>query len=169
VFPQIEIGAMNRFRPEVIAGPPDVLQILCWEELRGPRRAFVVLRAPGSVDPSSDLRETLWKRFQVPVYEQWRGFQGELLATECDVQQGLHMRPDRAYWETSPEGELLVTSLMNLRHPVLRVRTGLYGRLDQARCECHATGAKVWVEGAFGGARPKVDRIEAPLRFAAMA
>jgi phenylacetate-coenzyme A ligase PaaK-like adenylate-forming protein len=82
-------------------------------------------------------RDRLWKAFGVPVFVQFRGFLGELLAMECDCHDGLHVR-NGAIWENRTEGrsELLLTSLDNLRYPALRLATRIQGLVDEAPCAC---------------------------------
>jgi hypothetical protein len=86
-------------------------------------------------------RDLLWAAWRVPVFEQFRGFQGELLAAECEAFEGLHFDPELAVWEErgSESRELVVTSLLNLRHPAWRLATGRGGRVEHAACACGST------------------------------
>jgi hypothetical protein len=77
----------------------------------------------------------MWVAWRAPVFEQFRGFQGELLAWECEAFAGLHFDNEAAVWEER-SGELLVTSLVNLRHPAWRLATGRLGRVEQGACNC---------------------------------
>ena len=88
-------------------------------------------------------RDLLWAAWRAPIFEQFRGFQGELLAAECEAFEGLHFDPAKAAWEESAEGTLLITSLVNLRHPAWRLETGRRGRIEAAECRCGSTQPRV--------------------------
>jgi phenylacetate-coenzyme A ligase PaaK-like adenylate-forming protein len=90
---------------------------------------------------TSEDRDLLWTRFGVPVYEQLRGLGRELLAAECDAHEGLHIREEDAVFEQGDE--LLMTSLTNLSNPVLRLRTGLRGKITTKLCGCGETGSRL--------------------------
>lgn len=91
-------------------------------------------------------RELLWKLFQVPVFEQYLGFDGRLAAWECEAHDGLHVLPDEVEMEESsgPGSELLITSLTNLRYPALRLSTGVQGAMAPGCCECGKNGVKMY-------------------------
>lgn len=80
-------------------------------------------------------RDMLWRCLGVPVFEQWLGLDGELLAWECGVHQGLHFRGSRAELE-EVNGELVITSWFGLRTPVLRLATGFTGEAEHRVCAC---------------------------------
>ena len=80
-------------------------------------------------------RDMLWRCLGVPVFEQWLGLDGELLAWECAVHQGMHFRGNRAELEEI-DGELVLTSWFGLRTPVLRVATGFRAEADHRVCPC---------------------------------
>lgn len=80
-------------------------------------------------------RDMLWRCLGVPVFEQWLGLDGEMLAWECGVHQGLHFRGNRAELEEI-DGELVLTSWFGLRTPMLRVATGFSAEADHRVCPC---------------------------------
>jgi len=49
---------------------------------------FTYASAPGISSPD---RETFWRAFGVPVFEQYLSPANKLLATECDAHEGLHV------------------------------------------------------------------------------
>lgn len=85
---------------------------------------------------SSGERDLLWFTFGVPIFEQWLGLEGELLASECEAHHGMHLISDRLSLEQSPEGELVLTSYSNLRTPILRLQTGLSAQILTGPCAC---------------------------------
>jgi hypothetical protein len=103
--------------------------------------SIVVLVGPDFGALTSEDRDLLWTRFGVPVYEQLRGLGRELLAAECDAHEGLHIREEDAIFEEGEE--LLVTSLTNLSDPVLRLRTGLQGKITTTLCGCGEAGRRL--------------------------
>lgn len=87
-------------------------------------------------------RDLIWRAFRVPVFEQFRGLHGELLAEECDAHEGLHVIGEAAVFETRGK-ELVATSLLALRTPVLRVLTGFTGEIEKGLCPCGRPGERL--------------------------
>jgi hypothetical protein len=81
-------------------------------------------------------REPFWRVFQVPVFEQRVGFDGRVVAYECEAHEGLHIVPERAAFEETAESELLITSLTDLRFPTLRVGTRMARSIEHECCGC---------------------------------
>ena len=129
-------------KPEALAGPVDVLRSVAravlQTRLRLPSVRFGVLAFAGISRPtlSEADRDLFWRAFEVPVTEQFRGFQGELLAMECERREGLHVVEQAGQWELSGDEELLLTSFENLRYPALRLATGLRGWIERGKCGC---------------------------------
>jgi hypothetical protein len=128
-------------RAQAVAGPVETLKELCSAVTAGPVKlpqlrfgAIAFAGISRSLLNETD-REMMWRVFRVPIYVQFRGFRGELLARECEHRNGLHVLPEAAVFEQRDE-ELLVTSLLNLRFPALRLATGIYGRIDRGLCAC---------------------------------
>jgi hypothetical protein len=55
------------------------------------RRAVYVLHGPETQFISQHQRDTLWLRFQVPMFALLLGRKGKLMAWECELQEGLHI------------------------------------------------------------------------------
>ena len=129
-------------KPEALAGPVDVLRSVAravlQTRLRLPSVRFGVLAFAGVSRPALTEadRDLFWRAFEVPVTEQLRGFQGELLAMECERREGLHIVGQAGQWELRGDGELVLTSFENLRYPVVRLATGLHGWFERGRCGC---------------------------------
>jgi len=84
-------------------------------------------------------RDMLWRCFGVPVFEQWLGLDGELLAWECEAHSSLHLDPAAAEIELD-RGELVVTSWFARSTPVLRLATGWRGEIARTDCSCGRSG-----------------------------
>jgi hypothetical protein len=153
------------FPAEAIAGPQAELAALAErvEEgavlpARGARRIIAYTRV-GERLLSPSVRERLWDAFELPVFEELRGFDGELLAAECEAHEGLHLEAQSAVFEKL-DGELVVTSLMGLENPVLRLRTGLAGTIETGACACGGSVARFVPEAVAATRKPPVTERE---------
>ncbi len=97
-------------------------------------RRLLVRTLPGQAPLTDSLRDRLWTRFELPVFEQIRAWDGELLASECPAHQGLHVEPEAEV--ELLEDELVLTSLRSVSPPLLRLATGWRATLDRERCPC---------------------------------
>ena len=140
----VEEGMLGRLHlggTRMLAATPAVLRRICAaveaRALALPKlsEAVVVLQSveEGFLHPGE--REMLWRCLGVPVFEQWLGFDGEVLAWECSAHQGLHFHSSRAEL-AEVKGELVVTSWFGLRTPVPRLATGLVAEADAKVCRC---------------------------------
>jgi hypothetical protein len=144
---------LERFRAEAIAGPVAMLRrmansVFCrgawFPYLRRPILALTGLPFPDLGLLTEEDRELLWRAFGVPVFEHFLGAANEVLAAECDAHQGLHLDLDNGVFERDPEtGELLITSLLNVWDPALRIRTGLEASITEAVCACGVPGVRL--------------------------
>jgi hypothetical protein len=126
---------------KAIAAPISVLRVLAESKCE---RLYPVTAFTGpchGVLFDSD-RDRIWDAFGVPVFEQFLGVRNELLAEDCDAHDGLHIRGERARFD-SHGCELTVTSFANLAYPVLRLATGLHGRIEASVCACGRSGLKL--------------------------
>ncbi len=135
----------------VLAAPAGVLKELSARtpKLAAPEYGIVAFTGVGYPPLTAALRDRIWDAWRVPVFEQFRGFQGELLGAECEAFAGLHFDPTVVQWEPrdGASGQLLLTSLRNLRHPVWRLATGYAGRVVEEECDCGSSSPRlVWAE-----------------------
>ena len=136
-FSGLRAEGLPAFAPQSLAAPLDVLRAAADAPEHGPLRNAVIVFTgilEGPLTPEDGDR--FWRRYQVPVFEQFLGLDGELLAWECEIHHGLHVRQDAAYFESCEEDRLLVSFLNNSRLPLLRLETGLTGRLIAEPCPC---------------------------------
>ena len=138
-----------RIKPESIAGPLDTLRALALGIETGhlwiPPLTHSVVAFAGLLEGplSEDDLDLFWRVFQVPVYEQFYGFGGELLAWECEAHQGLHIQPKAAIFEDDGREELLVSLIGNPYQPVFRLVSGLSGKLVDDTCACGLGGPRI--------------------------
>ena len=143
--------ALMDMKPEVIAAPVVYLrglaQAVIEKRLQLPTLRHGVIAWTGVSRPAltTQDRELFWQTFQVPVFQQFRGFLGEPLAAECSCHEGMHVNPEYAIWQQrlDPSAELLLTSLTNHRYPVLRLGTGFRGHIDRSPCPCGRTEPRI--------------------------
>jgi hypothetical protein len=96
-FPELDMEALSRFRPEAIAAPLETLQRLASLVSLGqfdPQSLccpLAIFTSPESSFLAVEERELLWSAFQVPLFEQVRDASGMLLAWECEAHTGLHV------------------------------------------------------------------------------
>ncbi len=101
------------------------------------KTAIVVLTSLADSALADHHRDLLWQAFGVPVFEQLRGWDGTVIAKECEVHDGLHIDEAAAILHLH-EDELLATQLTAPGKPIIRARTGLTGEIATGRCECGA-------------------------------
>ena len=116
--------------------------------------AMTALAGVGTPLLSQSARLRLWRAFGVPIYVQLRGFQGELFARECEAHNGLHFDAANVIFQRRPSGELLLTSLGNTRHTVLRLATRLEASIETRICDCGLSSPVSWTF------RPSRDALE---------
>jgi hypothetical protein len=126
------------FRPGSLAGATHRLLAIA-QGASHPRltHSLIAFVGPKFGVLTAEDRDLLWTSFGIPVYEQFRGLGGELLASECDAHDGLHIREKDVLFEDSEE--LIFTSLLQLAEPVLRLSTGIRGRIERRVCGCGDT------------------------------
>jgi hypothetical protein len=90
VFPLGWNGRAARFSRVSVAGPLEQVLRVARSGWRV-EHSIVVFTYPGELGLSARERESFWKAFEVPLFEQYLGHNSELLATECDAHAGLHV------------------------------------------------------------------------------
>lgn len=138
-FRSLRSESLWDFEPKALAAPLDALLMLA-SAPNGPRRplgnAVIAFTNVLSGPMSAKDADRLWSYFEAPVFEQLLGFDGELLAAECEMHHGLHVAAGSAHFEVAAGGELLVSFLDNPRLPLLRLDTSFVGDLDHGKCSC---------------------------------
>lgn len=93
VFPAGWNEAADRFQPTSIAATPDQLRRLARQGIQ-PQHSVVAFSYDGQEGLTVSDRELFWKSFGVPVFEQLLTSGNELIASECDAHDGLHLVGD---------------------------------------------------------------------------
>jgi hypothetical protein len=117
-----------------------------------PDVAVVVFSGMDAGVLTEEQRDQIWDYYQVPLFEQLVGTDGQVIAKECEVHSGLHISPAAAVLECV-DGEIVMTSLTDTEHPAIRVWSGLTGRIESMPCECGRVEARL-----LGLGKPAQDR-----------
>jgi hypothetical protein len=140
---------LKRFGASALAAPLTVLRELSaavesgQQEMPGLRHFVIPFTGGEQGELKEEDRERFWRVFQVPLFEQRLGFDGRVIAYECEAHSGLHILPERAAFEETAASELLLTSLTDLRHPALRIGTRVAGSIQHECCDCGNAAARL--------------------------
>lgn len=140
---------LKRFGATALAAPVNLLRQLAsaieagQQEIRRLEHFVVPFTGGENGELDEADRERFWRVFQVPVFEQRVGFDGKVIAYECEAHRGLHLLPERVAVEETAHEELLLTSLTDLRHPTLRVATRKAGSIQHECCDCGDAAARL--------------------------
>ena len=140
---------LKRFGTTALAAPLTVLRDLACrvesgqQELQGLKHFVIPFTGSEYGELAEADRERFWRVFQVPLFEQRLGFDGRVVAYECEAHGGLHILPERAAFEEATDSELLLTSLTDLRYPTLRIGTRLGGSIQHECCDCGNAAARL--------------------------
>ena len=124
-----DVGGLVDYAPEALVLPLGLALAMAERKLRGLfelpslRVGIVVLSSVNSPDGGplfARHRDLLWKAFGLPVFEQLRGWDGRVIARECEVHDGLHFE--------GGEHELAA----------LRMAADFSAEIVTAQCECGA-------------------------------
>jgi hypothetical protein len=141
VMPSWDDADLQNLKADALAAPVAVLRGIA---ARGRSFDFplIAFTGPRHGYLTDADRELFWHGFGVPVYEQLTGLDNDVLADECEAHDGLHVRSTDAIFEFRGK-ELVVSSLSNFVHPVLRLKLGLTGRIEQSLCKCGRPGPRL--------------------------
>ncbi len=127
IFAADDIAGLMDYAPDALAAPLGSALFLADHKLRGlldlPSLKFAIV-VFSSVDPkdggplAAHQHDLLWKAFGLPVFEQLRGWDGKVVARECEVHNGLHF--------DAGVRDLVVAGLA----------TGLSAAIEEAHCDC---------------------------------
>jgi hypothetical protein len=92
-----DMAWLHSYAPEALVVPLDLALSLADRKRRGilelpsVRTAIVVLTSGEDSPLTDDYRDLLWRAWGVPIFEQLRGPDGTIIASECEVHDGLHL------------------------------------------------------------------------------
>ncbi len=147
-FDPSDYNRIGKFKPQALAAPISVLRNMASEGVKWPSVSNVLVAFTGVAEGTlrEEDRELLWQVYQVPVFEQFRGCDGHVIATECEAHDGLHVVSENAAIEVADRGypsELLLTSLTDCRYPALRLCTGFTAAMGPETCGCGRSGLRL--------------------------
>ncbi len=118
-------ATIRRHRPGLIFGHAHSLYLLvCSLKKSG----VMDIRPNGIISTAMLLHD--WQRtvieqvFGCPVTNRYGCEEVSLIASECELNQGLHVNADSIFTEVGPGGKLLVTDLTNRAMPLIRYQIG---------------------------------------------
>jgi phenylacetate-CoA ligase len=141
------VDRLRRFRPAAMQGYPSATDRLARRlEARGLRLdvPIVLLTAEPVLD---DQRERIHAALGAEVFTFYGARECGWIASETERCHRLHVNTAGVHLETTADGRILVTDLVNRAMPLIRYEIGDRGTLDARPCSC-------------GDARPVLDRIE---------
>jgi hypothetical protein len=131
------VQELHRYAPDALVLPLSEALSLADQRMRGLldlpslRVALIVLSSlEGPL--ASHHRDMLWKAFQLPVFEQLSGWDGSVIARECEVHDGLHF--EQAVMMPEIDGKELI---------VMGIPTGLSAEIVHGHCDCGAETPRV--------------------------
>ncbi len=142
-FAAREAEQLHEYVPEALVLPLQVALMLADQKQRQMldlptlTAAVVILTSLDDTPLAENHRTLLWRAFGVPLFEQLQGWDGAVIARECEVHDGLHVDETAVIFESDGK-ELIATQLTAMEDPILRVRTGVSGTILNQHCECGA-------------------------------
>jgi hypothetical protein len=145
-----ELHGIDLSRIDALAAPLDQLLALAeripatrWRSAAELRGVLVLTRVGEDLLGQPD-RDRLWETFQAPVFEELRGPGGDLLASECEAQNGLHIDVNNATFAACPDtGQLRVAIASEGLTPPPLHPIGFAGVVTHESCECHSTAPRL--------------------------
>jgi phenylacetate-CoA ligase len=143
---------MQHFAAELRRRQPKILQ--AYSNTLGLFARYVRDQGIGGIAPrgivcsaevlTDENRRLIEETFGCRVYNRYGCREFAVIASECDVHQGMHVNAENLLVEvlrdgepcTGQDGEVVVTDLNNLAMPMLRYRIKDIGRLVAGTCSC---------------------------------
>jgi phenylacetate-CoA ligase len=141
------LDRLEAFGPGVLQGYPTATDLLARRAAEQRRRLEIplVLLTAEPVLPTQ--RERIAQAFDARVLAFYGARECGWIASECAPYGRAHVNTHGVALETTPDGRLLVTDLVNRAMPMLRYEIGDLGTLDAEPCPC-------------GDPRPVLSRLE---------
>jgi len=142
LFRPDEWPGLESFQPRVLIGHAGALKQLSerfrkgFLNLASVNRAIFVLTNRDEVPLSDPLRVFLWQSFSVPVYEVVVAEDGNLLAVDCEADEGWHLQPGVRARLIDRELHFEVAGASPLS-------TGLEAAVSSELCVCGRSAARI--------------------------
>lgn len=135
--------------PLLTGKPSSLIRLADLDEALGAGRirTRAIVTSGSSLYP--DDRERITRHFDAPVRNAYVATEGGLMAIDCALQRGLHVREDRVMLEVMSDdgsirdqgtGRLLLTNFFNWAHAFVRYEIGDRASLERGRCKCGFAG-----------------------------
>ena len=89
MFASENLPVIRAWKPETLAAPLEIVLDIA-ARIPSLSRALIVLTPHGRDLLADAEHDLLWHRFGLPVFEQLRGYDGRVIARECEIHDGLH-------------------------------------------------------------------------------
>jgi phenylacetate-CoA ligase len=140
------VRRIGDFQPDSLSGYSSGIYLLAREQMAG-RLSIWPKSIVCSADPLTDeMRDTVRKAFAVDPTCFYAASESIGMASECDNHQGFHLFDDWHCFEVvdsnfnhvgpGEPGRLLLTTLYNFTHPLIRYEMGDEVVLDEEACKC---------------------------------
>ena len=141
------VDALNRHRPETLAGYPSVLSMLAAEQLAGRLRIGPGVLATTSEVCTAEMRQMIEAAWGRVPFNGYASTETGMLAGDCDRHAGLHLFSDLALFEIvdddhrpvppgQPGNHVLVTNLVNRTQPLIRFELDDLVAVAPEPCPC---------------------------------
>lgn len=129
------IGALERFRPQVLNGYAGIIGALAAEQIDGRLRIAPEVVIGSSEPVTSAIRERARRAWGKEVYNWYATTETGLTAVDCEHHTGLHVFEDAAILEPGPARALL-TNLNNSLLPLIRFAVDDVVSWADGECPC---------------------------------
>ncbi|MCH1982579.1 phenylacetate--CoA ligase family protein [Ruminococcus sp. OA3] len=141
-----------------VAAPVQALALACYVREHG-IRLFLHKILLSTDHLSGSVKKRLEADLQCEVYDHFGITEAGLgAAIDCPAHCGMHIRENDLLFEViHPEsaeilpdgcsGELVLTTLTREGMPLIRYRTGDYGKIERKRCSCGSFLTRLWASG----------------------
>lgn len=141
IFSANEILWLRQYAPESLVCPLDAALSLADQKLRGLLElpsldtAIIVITSLEDSALEDHHRDLLWRAFGVPVFEQFRGPDGNIIARECEVHDGLHLA-ETLVTPHLDDDEIILMQLGGPHDRLMTTRAGISAEIVNEHCEC---------------------------------
>ena len=141
------VDALNRQRPQSLAGYPSVVSLLAEEQLAGRLRISPRVVGTTSEVCTVDMREAIESAWGGVPFNGYASTETGMLAGDCDRHAGLHLFSDLTLFEVvdddrrpvspgQPGNRVLVTNLINRAQPLIRFELDDLVAVAPEHCPC---------------------------------